>query len=59
MKKIKEYALYKGEKLVAMGTIQEIAKECNVKDRTIKFYTTPTYKKRCKRSFNRLTIVKI
>lgn len=58
-KKIKEYTLYKGNDLLAMGTIQQIAEQMKVKDRTIKFYTTPTYKRRCKDSFKRLTIVKI
>lgn len=59
MKKIKEYALYKGEKCIAIGTIQEIAKQTGVKDRTIYFYTMPVYKKRCKNSKKRLEMVRI
>lgn len=54
---MKEYALYKGENCLAIGTIQEIAEKMNVQYRTIYFYTTPTYKRRCKNSNNRLTMI--
>ena len=50
MKKIKEYALYKGDELLAIGTIKEIAKNQGVKERTILFYKMPTYLKRRKKS---------
>ena len=56
---MKEYALYKGEECLAIGTIKEIAEQMNVKIRTIQFYTTPTYKKRCKNSINRLTLISL
>lgn len=46
----KEYALYKGEKLLIIGTIGKIAKNQNVKRRTILFYQTPTYLKRRSKS---------
>lgn len=42
----KVYALYKGEELLATGTLLQIAYKMNVKLRTIAFYKTPTYKKR-------------
>lgn len=45
---MKEYAIYKGEECLAIGTIKELAKKLKVKERTIYFYTTPTYKKRVK-----------
>ena len=54
---MKEYALYKGEKCLAIGSILEIAKQRNVQYKTIYFYTTPTYKRRCKNSKNRLVMV--
>lgn len=57
--KIKEYALYKGDKCLAIGTIKEIAEQTNVKERTIYFYTTPIYKKRCKKSKNRRELIKL
>lgn len=59
MKKAKEYALYKGEDCLAIGTIKEIAEKRKVKYRTILFYTMPAYKKRCKKSKNRLEMVRI
>ena len=43
---MKIYALYKGEKLLATGTIIQIAYQMGVKYRTIQFYNTPSYKKR-------------
>lgn len=42
----KEYALYKGESLIASGSIAEIAKVQGVKPATISFYQSPTYQKR-------------
>lgn len=48
------YALYKGEELLTMGTIQEIAVEMKVKVDTVLFYRTPTYKKRTTENARRL-----
>ena len=56
---MKEYSLYKGDKELAFGTIREIAKKMGVKYRTIYFYTTPTYKKRCGNNPNRRTLIRI
>ncbi len=44
----KMYALYHGDNILTIGTIKELAKYLGVKERTIKFYSTPTYKKRAK-----------
>ena len=41
-----EYALYKGEEILAIGTLQKIAKQMNIKVDTVKYYQTPVYKKR-------------
>jgi len=43
---LKEYALYKGEDLLCMGTIKEISTIQEVKQSTIMFYQTKSYKKR-------------
>ena len=45
---MKIYALYKGDKLLADGTLLQIAHKMGVKYETIYFYTMPTYKRRCK-----------
>ena len=47
---MKEYALYKGDKLLIIGTIDEIAKNQNVQKKTIYFYHSKTYLKRRKTS---------
>ena len=46
---MKEYALYKGDELLAIGTISEIAEKMGVKRDTISFYKTPAYRKRLKK----------
>ena len=50
MKKIKEYALYKGDELLTIGTIKEIAENQGVKEKTILFYKMPTYLRRREKS---------
>ncbi|MBS7837351.1 hypothetical protein [Wohlfahrtiimonas chitiniclastica] len=50
----REYALYKGENLIASGSIAEIAKIQGVKPATIVFYMSPTYQKRIKKNGLRL-----
>lgn len=42
----KEYALYKGDELLIIGTIEEIAKHQNISVSTARFYRYPCYKKR-------------
>lgn len=48
MSREKFYALYKGDEVIAIGTLKELGKLLNVSPRTIFFYSTPTYKKRNK-----------
>lgn len=57
---MKEYALYKGEQMVAIGTINEIAAERGVKPATIKFYKYGAYQRRTKSEVNnRLQLIKL
>lgn len=42
----KEYALYKGEELLAIGTKREIAEQLGVSASTIGYYRTPVYARR-------------
>ncbi|MBD8521509.1 helix-turn-helix transcriptional regulator [Lysinibacillus fusiformis] len=57
---MKEYALYKGDQMVAIGTVKEIAEERGVKPNTIRFYMSGAYQ-RCSESEvnNRLQLVKL
>lgn len=42
----KEYALYKGDNLIGIGTAKELAEQFGVKVQTIHYYSTPAYKQR-------------
>ena len=41
-----EYAIYKGENLLEIGTERQLAIELGVKIETIKFYRSPAYARR-------------
>ena len=45
----KEYALYKGEEILAIGTIPYIARVMGVQRQTITYYRTQAYQNRLKR----------
>jgi hypothetical protein len=51
------YALYKGDNILTIGTIRELALYLGVKERTVMFYSTPTYRKRNKG--NNYLVIKI
>lgn len=51
---VKEYALYKGEKLLAMGTKREIAEQLGVSPITVGYYGTPVYARRTSENGRRL-----
>lgn len=51
-----EYAVYKGEELLTIGTAKECAAELNVKPETIKWYCAPSYQRRGK---NRRIAIKL
>ena len=53
----KIYALYKCEECLGTGTLKELADMFHIKYRTMYFYTTPTYKKRCKKGKKRKELV--
>ncbi len=46
MNKEKEYALYKGDELLGIGTKKELAEMLGVSPNTIYYYHTPIYAKR-------------
>lgn len=41
-----EYALYKGDELLDMGTLEYLSKKFNVKKKSLLFYQSPSYKRR-------------
>jgi len=42
-RKYKQYAVYKGEKLLVMGTAKECAEHLGIKPMTVYFYSSPAY----------------
>lgn len=45
-RKYHEYAMYQGEKLLAIGTSKEIAAEMGISVNTVMQYNSPSYKKK-------------
>lgn len=45
------YALYKGDNILTIGSIRELALYLGVTERTIRFYSTPTHRKRNKEGY--------
>ena len=56
MSKIKEYALYKGDKFIDIGTKEYLANLLNVRKETIEFYASPT---KLKRTENGYVVIRI
>lgn len=54
---MKEYAVYKGDKFIDLGTKEYLAKRLNCKEDTIMWHTTPSAKKRNIK--NGLIVIKI
>ena len=46
MKSKKEYAMYKGEEIITMGTAKEIADELGIAVSTVLYYSSPSHKNR-------------
>lgn len=52
------YAAYKGEEIVAMGTLKEVAQALHIKESSVIWYTKPSAKKRTEKYKNGRTIIK-
>lgn len=42
----REVAVYRGDDMIATGTVREVAAQLKVKPNTIRFYLTPAYERR-------------
>lgn len=51
------YSVYRGDKEIAFGTIDEIAVKLKIKPESVLFYGTPTYMKRTSENGRRLVKV--
>ena len=54
-----EYAMYKGDEFLCIGTKEEICKQMNITPKTFGFYRTNHYKNRPTRNGNRRMIYRI
>ena len=45
-KEPKQYAMYKGDECLAIGTVREIAEQMGVREETIYYYLSKTYERR-------------
>ncbi|MGL4774513.1 MAG: hypothetical protein ACRC2K_13210 [Clostridium sp.] len=43
---MREYAFYRGDEFVDIGTYKELSKKLGIKIETLQFYATSTYRKR-------------
>lgn len=50
------YAMYRGDKFIDLGTLDELSKKFNVKKKTIGFYCSPSYQKR-KKDYDKSIVV--
>lgn len=48
--KLKEYAIYRDEDLIYIGTAKECAEFLGIKERSFRYLTTPRYKRRLDRA---------
>lgn len=48
-----DYAVYKGDEFICLGTAKECAAYLGVKPESIQYLTTPTYKKRLEKRWTR------
>ncbi len=55
----REYALYKGDEFITIGTIKEISSETGKSVDFLRWMTYPTYEKRSKNGKKRLKLVLI
>ena len=56
-KRSKEYAVYKGDDFIDMGTAKELAERLGVKESTIRWYNSPSAQQRAGK--NAITAVRI
>lgn len=46
MRTVKEFAVYKGDEFLFIGTAKECAAELGIKEASFRFYLTPSYQRR-------------
>ena len=59
MKAKRDFAVYRGDEFVTVGTQEEVARELGVKPSTVYFWSTPTYNKRLKKDSKALVSIRL
>lgn len=54
---MQQFAIYKGDVFLFIGTKKQCAEFLKVKEKSIAFYATPAYKRRSKTEYNQRLIV--
>ena len=54
-----DYAVYRGDTFLFMGTSKECANYLGVTVNTVYFYTTPRYRKRFESDSNRIIVIRV
>lgn len=54
-----EYALYKGDKFIDLGTAAELSKRTGLSESTIYFYLSPAYLRRIKKKDKCYIVIRI
>ena len=52
----REYVMYQGDDVIAIGTAEEIAKKLNIKSQTVVFYNSNAHRKRLKGTSGRIAV---
>lgn len=53
----KQYALYRGDELLMMATVKEIAKEYGIKEDTVRSYGTPAYMRKIYKNYTNKVLI--
>lgn len=56
---VKDYAIYRGDDLLMVGSVNEIADYLGIKPKSVYFLSYPSYHKRCEGSQVRLVVFPI
>ena len=59
MKDLNNYALYRGDEFITVGTVKELAEFMGVKEASIRFWSYPSYLNRIKSYEHSIRVIKI
>lgn len=54
-----EYALYRGDEFLDLGTVKYLAEKLNIQEGTIRLFATPSYRKKTEKSESPMIVIRI